>query len=219
MAGLKNLFNRFRSHPADNARDRASINSAEQTWIVVGLGNPGERYRRTRHNLGFMVIDRLAAKHGGGAGTTKFEARVVEIRLDEGQRVLLVQPQTFYNETGRSAAALARYFKVPLERLIVVHDDLDLEPGRVQVLARGGHAGNRGVRSLQETFASSEFVRVRVGIGRPMAGQDPVEFVLYHLSESELAGMQDVIERAGAAVEMIIAQGVVAAMNLFNRRT
>jgi PTH1 family peptidyl-tRNA hydrolase len=217
MSKLKNLFNRFRAQSADSTRDEAAVASKE-SWLVVGMGNPGSRYRHTRHNLGFMVIDSLAAKHQAQTGALKFESRVTEIRLGEDKRLLLAQPQTFYNETGRSVAALTRYFKIPRERLIVVHDDLDLEAGRVQVLARGGDAGNRGVRSLQEALGSSEIVRVRLGIGRPPTGQDPVEFVLYQMSEEELARFGDIIERAGAAVETIISDGVGAAMNVYNRR-
>jgi PTH1 family peptidyl-tRNA hydrolase len=217
MSRLHNLFSRFRARPADNVRDQTAA-ASKPTWIVVGLGNPGDRYRRTRHNLGFMVIDSLAAKHQAAAGVSKFESRVAEIVIGEEARVLLVQPQTFYNQTGRSVAALARYFKVPLERMIVIHDDLDLEAGRLQILARGRDAGNRGVRSLQEAFGGADFARLRLGIGRPSPSRDPVEFVLYQMPEQELAAFGNLIERAGAAVETIIAQGVAAAMNLYNRR-
>ncbi len=165
-----------------------------------------------------MVIDHMASVRGIELSVRKLEALLAETRFDASHRALLVKPQTFYNETGRSVGTLMRYFKVPLERIIVVHDDLDLEAGRLQVRRGGHHAGNRGVRSLIETLGSDEFVRIRIGIGRPAQGQDPVDYVLERMSETELSQWRAVIERAGAAVESVILEGLQQAMNQFNRR-
>jgi PTH1 family peptidyl-tRNA hydrolase len=217
MGALTKLFGRFRARAAEKLGERDG-DEAKETWLVAGLGNPGERYRRTRHNLGFMVIDHLAHKLNAGPAVAKFEARVAQAQLNARARLLLVQPQTFYNQSGRSVAAVARYFRVPQQRLIVVHDDLDLEAGRLKIIARGSDAGNRGVRSLHAAFGSTEIARVRLGIGRPKPNRDPVEFVLYQMSEAELAAMREVIERAAQAVEAIIRDGVAAAMNLYNQR-
>src|ERR671936_2552074 len=148
--------------------------------LVVGLGNPGREYERTRHNAGWLVVDELA-RRVAGSWRSKFSGRLAEVRLD-GARLALLKPETFMNDSGRSVAAAASFFKVPPESLVIVHDDVDLEPTRLQARAGGGLAGHNGLRSLAQTLGSQDFMRVRIGVGRPGRG-DPRSVADYVLSE------------------------------------
>src|ERR671931_2020672 len=136
--------------------------------LVVGLGNPGREYTRTRHNVGWMVVDELARRHRA-SWKGKFSGRLAEIRIDD-HRVALLKPETFMNESGRSVAAAARFFKVPPDAILVVHDESDLDLGRLQARLGGGLAGHNGLRSVAQPLGSSEFMRLRVGVGRPGRG-------------------------------------------------
>src|SRR3954471_168098 len=138
--------------------------------LVAGLGNPGREYERTRHNAGWLVVDQLAARHGGSF-RSKFSGRIAEVRLD-GLRLALLKPETYMNESGRSVGAAVRFFKVEPEQVLVVHDDVDLEAGRPQGRAGGGLAGHNGLRSLAQHLGSQDFLRLRIGVGRPGRG-DP----------------------------------------------
>ena len=133
--------------------------------LVAGLGNPGREYERTRHNVGWLVLDELASRHGG-TYRGKFSGRLAEVRVDD-RRLALLKPETYMNESGRSVAAAVRFFKSPPESLVVVHDDVDLEEGRLQVRGGGGLAGHNGLRSLADALGSRDFLRVRIGVGRP----------------------------------------------------
>jgi PTH1 family peptidyl-tRNA hydrolase len=182
--------------------------------LVAGLGNPGREYERTRHNLGWLVLDELARRNGG-SWRSKFSGSLAEVRLD-GLRLALLKPETYMNESGRSVAAAARFFKVEPERLLVVHDDVDLEPGRLQARAGGGLAGHNGLRSLAQDLGSQEFERLRIGVGRPGRG-DPRSVSDWVLSgfapEDDLEGL---VSRASDAVETIASQGLGAAQATFN---
>jgi peptidyl-tRNA hydrolase, PTH1 family len=136
--------------------------------LVAGLGNPGRQYERTRHNVGWLVVDDLARRHGG-AFRGKFSGQLAEVRLD-GTRLALLKPETYMNLSGRSVAAAARFFKVGPDALVVVHDDVDLEPARLQVRAGGGLAGHNGLRSIAAELGSRDFLRLRIGVGRPGRG-------------------------------------------------
>ena len=138
--------------------------------LVAGLGNPGREYERTRHNVGWLVLDELARRHGG-SWRSKFSGSLAEVRVD-GSKLALLKPETYMNESGRSIAAAARFFKVPAESLLVVHDDVDLEPGRLQARRGGGLAGHNGLRSLAQHLGTQDFLRLRIGVGRPGRG-DP----------------------------------------------
>src|SRR5687768_13260393 len=131
--------------------------------LVAGLGNPGREYVRTRHNVGFMVCDALARRHGGSF-RAKFSGELAELRLD-GRRLALLKPQTYMNESGRSVGAAVRFFKLPPERLLVLHDEVDLEPGRLQVRLGGGLAGHNGLRSVARNLKAQDFLRLRIGVG------------------------------------------------------
>ena len=138
--------------------------------LVAGLGNPGREYERTRHNVGWLVADELARRRGGSF-RSKFSGRLAEVRLGE-RRLALLKPETYMNESGRSISAAARFFKVPLEALLVVHDDVDLEEGRLQARQGGGLAGHNGLRSIARALGTQDFLRLRIGVGRPARG-DP----------------------------------------------
>jgi PTH1 family peptidyl-tRNA hydrolase len=184
--------------------------------LVAGLGNPGREYADTRHNVGFMVADELVRRHGG-SWRGKFSGNLSELRVD-GLRVAVLKPQTYMNESGRSVAAAARFFKVAPEALVVVHDEVDLDPERLQVRLGGGLAGHNGLRSVAQHLGTSEFGRVRIGVGRPERG-DPrpvADFVLSPFSaEIDVGGL---VARAADAVETVARDGVEEAQNRFNER-
>ena len=182
--------------------------------LVVGLGNPGREHERDRHNVGWMVADELARRMVG-RWRAKFSGQLAEVRLD-ALRLALLKPETFMNDSGRSVAAATRFFKVEPESLLVVHDDVDLEPGRLQARAGGGLAGHNGLRSLAQTLGTQEFLRLRIGVGRPGRG-DPRSVADYVLSPFELdEDVGALVSRAADAVETVAREGVEAAQQRFN---
>ena len=184
--------------------------------LVAGLGNPGRGYATTRHNVGFMVCEEVARRHGGSF-RSKFSGELAELRLD-GARVALLKPQTYMNDSGRSVGAAARFFKTDPAALLVVHDEVDLEPGRLQARLGGGLAGHNGLRSIAQHLGTSEFLRLRVGVGRPERG-DPrpvADFVLSPFAPDIDVG--DLVARAADAAETIVRDGLEAAQQRFNER-
>src|SRR5919108_5470270 len=184
--------------------------------LVVGLGNPGREYADTRHNVGFMVADELARRFGG-SWRGKFSGELAQVRLD-GLRLALLKPQTYMNESGRSVGAALRFFKLEPEALVVVHDEVDLEPGRLQARFGGGLAGHNGLRSIAQQLGTGEFARLRVGVGRPERG-DPrpvADFVLSPFPAE--VDVETLVRRAADAVETIALAGVEEAQNRFNER-
>lgn len=185
--------------------------------LVAGLGNPDPEYERTRHNLGFRVADELASRLGVRfKRSKKHEALVAEGR-DGDARSVLAKPQSYMNESGRSVAALSSFYKVPIERIIVVHDELDLPFGVVRVKLGGGAGGHNGVLSVAQTIGPG-FARVRLGIGRPPGRKDPVDFVLEPFRKSEEIEVPAIVEAGADAVIAVIRDGVSAAQTAFNRR-
>jgi peptidyl-tRNA hydrolase, PTH1 family len=182
--------------------------------LVAGLGNPGREYERTRHNVGWLVLDELARRHGG-SWRSKFSGSLAEIRLDDA-RVALLKPETYMNESGRSVAAAARFFKVPAESLLVAHDDVDLEPGRLQARRGGGLAGHNGLRSLAQHLGTQDFLRLRIGVGRPGRGDPrPVkDWVLSPFAPED--DVDALLTRAADGVETIVRDGLEAAQQRFN---
>jgi PTH1 family peptidyl-tRNA hydrolase len=216
MSRFGRLFDKFR--PASGARDdTASTGRGEMRWLVVGLGNPGEQYRRSRHNVGFMVIERLAAANGADLARRKFNGFYGEARAG-GLITMFAMPQTFYNRSGECVAGMSGYFKIPLERVIVVHDDMDLPAGRIRIKRGGGDAGNRGVRSIAESVGK-DFIRVRIGIGHPADDHGDIDYVLRPLGSDEMHEFEAILDRAGDAVVAVIRDGLERAMNQFNQRT
>jgi peptidyl-tRNA hydrolase, PTH1 family len=184
--------------------------------LVAGLGNPGREYARTRHNVGFMVCDELARRHGASF-RSKFSAELAELRLD-GHRLALLEPQTYVNESGRSVGAAARFFKVPPERVLVLHDEVDLELGRLQARLGGGLAGHNGLRSVAQHLKTQQFLRLRIGVGRPERG-DPrpvADFVLSPFADG--VDVDELVGRAADAVETIARDGLEEAQQRYNER-
>jgi PTH1 family peptidyl-tRNA hydrolase len=182
--------------------------------LVAGLGNPGREYERTRHNVGWLVLDELARRHGG-SWRSKFSGSLAEERLG-GARIALLKPETYMNESGRSVAAAARFFKAEPERLLVVHDDVDLEPGRLQARRGGGLAGHNGLRSLAQHLGSQEFLRLRIGVGRPGRG-DPrsvSDWVLSGFAPED--DVEALVSRSADAVESLVTDGLEATQARFN---
>ena len=182
--------------------------------LVVGLGNPGREYERTRHNAGWRVLDELARRHGG-SWRSKFSGSLAEVRLGDAKLALL-KPETYMNESGRSVGAAARFFKVPPEQVLVAHDDVDLESGRLQARSGGGLAGHNGLRSLGQHLGSQDFLRLRIGVGRPGRG-DPrsvADWVLSPFAPEEDADA--LVSRSADAVETIVSEGLEAAQQRFN---
>jgi PTH1 family peptidyl-tRNA hydrolase len=184
--------------------------------LVAGLGNPGREYSGNRHNIGFMVADELARRHVGRF-RDKFSGRLAELRL-EGKRAALLKPETYMNESGRSIGAALRFFKLAPAKLIVVHDEVDLEPGRLQLRLGGGLAGHNGLRSIAQALGTKDFLRLRVGVGRPGRGdrRSVADFVLSDF-ESEV-DLGEIVARAADAVELLAGGGPEAAQARFNER-
>jgi peptidyl-tRNA hydrolase, PTH1 family len=182
--------------------------------LVVGLGNPGREHERDRHNVGWMVVDELA-RRTDARWRGKFSGQLAEVRLD-GLRLALLKPETFMNDSGRSVAAAARFYKVEPEAMLVVHDDVDLESGRLQARGGGGLAGHNGLRSLAQALGTQDFLRLRIGVGRPGRG-DPRSVADYVLSpfavEQEAEAL---VSRSADAIETLAREGVEAAQQRFN---
>jgi peptidyl-tRNA hydrolase, PTH1 family len=182
--------------------------------LVAGLGNPGREYARNRHNVGWMVVDELARRHDASF-RGRFSGQLGEVRVGE-KKLALLKPETFMNESGRSIAAAARFFKVEPEAILIVHDDVDLEPGRLQARQGGGLAGHNGLRSIVQALGKQEFLRLRIGVGRPERG-DPRPVSDYVLSNfDEFTDVDELVGRAADAVETIAVDGLEAAQQRFN---
>jgi len=184
-------------------------------YLVVGLGNPGAQYAYTRHNMGFLVVDRLAARAGVRGWAEAALAHVAEAGV-EGRPVVLAKPRTYMNRSGMSVLRLVERYGVPLERLVVVHDDLDLAFGVLRIRTRGGHGGHNGLRSILQHLGSGDFVRVKVGIGRPAGKGEVVDYVLGPFDPDQAAELPAVVERAAEAVTHIVLEGPIKAMNRFH---
>jgi PTH1 family peptidyl-tRNA hydrolase len=188
-------------------------------YLVVGLGNPGKAYATHRHNVGFMALDVLAARRGAESFRDKFSGETTRVRVGAGEPSVLLKPTTFMNDSGRSVQPAMAFFRVPPERLVVVHDELDLPFGVVRLKVGGGHAGHNGLRSILGRVPG-DFVRVRFGIGRPPADfrGDVADFVLSPFTADERTALPELLERAVDVVEDVLTRGPAAAMNDRNQR-
>jgi PTH1 family peptidyl-tRNA hydrolase len=187
-------------------------------WLIVGLGNPGEQYRNTRHNVGQAVIDLLAERAGAGLKSGRDHASVAEVRFAD-QRVALATPVTYMNESGRAVAALARRYRIAdPERLVVIHDELDLEPGAVRVKRGGGLAGHNGLRSITQQISTQDYLRIRIGVGKPPSKHHGASHVLTKISGRDQAVFDHAIVEAADAVQTLIERGVDAAAQIHNAR-
>ena len=185
-------------------------------WLVVGLGNPGPEYAATRHNVGYLVVEELAERaRGRFAKHKRAHAQVAEERL-QGHRVVLAKPSTYMNESGGPVKGLLDFYKVPIDRLVVIHDELDIAFNTLRLKLGGGDNGHNGLRSIRRSTDSGEFYRVRVGVGRPPGRQDPADFVLKPWSSVERKEIPMQVSDAADAVEMLIHEGLERAQNRFN---
>jgi len=185
--------------------------------LICGLGNPGTDHAGDRHNAGFLVVDRLADRLGIPLDTTKFDARVGAGRLG-AERFLLLEPETYMNLSGKAVAAAARFYKVALEGLLVIHDELDLPFGRVQLKSGGGTAGHNGLKSIVASLGEDSFARLRIGVGKPNGKEHTVGHVLSGFGAEERAALPELVDRAAEAAIGWATLGMAEAMNRFNRR-
>ncbi len=185
-------------------------------YLIVGLGNPGVRYARNRHNVGARCVSRLAAVHSLEFSRRQKNARVARGTIG-GSPVVLAVPQTFMNESGRAVAPLARFYQVPAENLLVIYDDLDLPLGSLRIRPEGGSGGHRGMQSVIAHLGTPSFPRLRIGIGRPPGQMDPADYVLQNFAPDEELVVEETIERAIAAIQTWLTEGLEKAMSLYNR--
>ncbi|MFH1138569.1 MAG: aminoacyl-tRNA hydrolase [Pseudomonadota bacterium] len=185
--------------------------------LLAGLGNPGATYRGTRHNVGFEALEILARKNGLDFDQNRFESRVCRGRI-KGVDVLLIQPQTYMNLSGNAVAKFVNFFKIELEKILVLHDEMDVETGRLKVSARGGPAGHKGVASIIERLGGGEFARIKIGVGRPVGRMPADSHVLGRFRPEERESVENVLVWAAEAAEVFVTQGVVEAQARYNRK-
>jgi peptidyl-tRNA hydrolase, PTH1 family len=190
-------------------------------WLVVGLGNPGPAYAGHRHNVGCLVVDELARRAGSRFSVAKgLGAEAAEARLGlpgvEAPRLLLAKSRTFMNETGGAVSRLLNYYKLELDQMVVVHDEIDIDPGQLRVKFGGGDNGHNGLRSIRASLGSGEFYRVRVGVGRPPGRQDPADFLLSNFPAGSREAVAVEVNRAADAVESLVTLGLDRTQNTFN---
>ena len=196
--------------------------NADSTWLVVGLGNPGPAYAGNRHNVGAMVLDVLAGRVGGSFKNHRARAAVLEGRLGvlpggaPGPRVVLAKPSSYMNESGGPVSALLRFYKVEPPQLVVVHDEIDIPYAQLRLKLGGGEGGHNGLRSISRSIGTRDYLRVRVGVGRPPGRQDPADFVLRDFSGTERKDLPILLEEAADATEMVLTSGLLDAQQRFH---
>ena len=189
----------------------------KRTHLIVGLGNPGFQYEHTRHNTGFMVVDKLAGEFGISLNKNKFDVRYGRGTIKDHQ-VILANPMAFMNCSGPPVQKLAAFFKIPGEDLVVIHDDIDLAFGRLKIKEKGGHGGHKGLKSIIKATGEDQFVRLRVGVGRSETGRGVTDHVLGPVSDEEAKVLDAIVNRAREAVVTILTEGSKVAMNRFNTK-
>jgi len=202
----------------DKLRRRQATESTASTALIVGLGNPGREHAGNRHNVGFRIADRFVESRGWRFSKRQNDALVALGQIGE-TRVIVAKPQTFMNLSGRAVQPLARFYKAPLNRLLVIYDDLDLPFGAIRLREKGGSGGHNGMQSIVERLGGGDFPRLRVGIGRPPGRMDPAAFVLRDFDAAELAELPGLLDRAVKAIESFVSEGIASAMNRHNAAT
>lgn len=193
------------------------MDTAVSAYLIVGLGNPGDAYRWTRHNIGFVAVDRLAALHGLRFGDTAFDAAVA-LGTIAGQVAVLVKPLAYMNRSGPPVKAVLTHYGIPCEAMVVIHDDIDLALGRLKIKEKGGHGGHNGLKSLIDALGSGDFVRLRLGIGRPEDGTGVIDHVLAPFAQDQRLVVEPLVEKACQAASVILGLGTKEAMNRFNTK-
>jgi PTH1 family peptidyl-tRNA hydrolase len=184
-------------------------------YLIAGLGNPGRKFEHNRHNIGFMLLNRLSEKLGDRFGKVESRALVAKSTY-HGERIILAKPQTFMNNSGSSVSSLVRFYKVPLENLLVAYDDVDLPIGSLRLRPSGGSAGQKGMQSIIERLGTEEFPRLRIGTGRPPGRQEAADYVLQDFPPQDIELLEEALNRAVEAVLIFIQDGLERAMNLYN---
>ena len=184
-------------------------------FVIAGLGNPGKKYENTRHNMGFITVDQLAEKHNIKVDKIKFKALVGEGRI-AGQKVLLVKPQTYMNLSGESIREVMNFYKLEPENLIVIYDDMDIEPGKIKIRKKGSSGGHNGMKSIIQMLGTEEFSRIRIGIGRPKHNGDEINYVIGAIQEDQIPILEEGVKKAKEAVIEILKNGIDSAMNKLN---
>ena len=212
MQSLKEIIQAIQERPG---QEEKQAESRSNVYLVVGLGNPGRDYRETRHNIGFMLVDLLARRLQ--ANFTRVESKALVTKADRpGARLVMAKPQTFMNLSGQAVSALVRFYKVPLQNMIVAYDDVDLPFGALRLRPAGGTGGHKGMKSIIESLGSQEFARLRMGIGRPPGRMDAADYVLQVFSKAEAEILPGVLERGVEALLCYTTEGLQSAMNKFN---
>lgn len=191
-----------------------------KAWLVVGLGNPGDKYQSTRHNIGFIVAEELAQRLGGKFVSHKYRAHILETRMGVGSdspKIIIVKPQTYMNDSGDAVAPLAQYFNSAPEHVIAIHDELDIPFNTLRVKIGGGDNGHNGLKSLTQSLGTPDYYRIRVGIGRPITQQDTADYVLSNFSKGERAQVSDLVQRSCDAIESLILKGLEQTQQNFNQ--
>lgn len=199
----------------DLAAESDSAFDEKGKFMVVGLGNPGRKHRHNRHNLGFMVLDKLADRHGIKLSRVQSQALIGSGKV-ENRSVILVKPMTYMNLSGRSVGTLSRYYRVPLNKLVITYDEIDLPFGAVRIRASGGSGGHNGMKSIIEHLGP-DFPRIRIGIGRPTGRMDPAAYVLQNFSKEEREVVGGIVDRTVDAIELFLREGINSAMNMYNQ--
>src|SRR5689334_4697552 len=189
--------------------------TSENTYLLIGLGNPGREYRDNRHNLGFMVIDRLIVRLNARGMKVQSKAIVTSATYEE-RKLILAKPQTYMNLSGQSAQGLLNFYKIPVENMLIAHDDLDLPFGTIRIRPGGGPGGQKGMASTIEQLGTKDFPRLRLGIGRPPGRMDPADYVLQNFSRDEMKVLLEIVDRAAEAVLTFVLEGLNKAMNKYN---
>jgi PTH1 family peptidyl-tRNA hydrolase len=189
--------------------------TSDNTFLLIGLGNPGREYRDTRHNVGFMLIDRLAVRLDARGMKVQSKAIITTATYQE-RKLILAKPQTYMNLSGHSAQGLLNFYKIPIENMLIAHDDLDIPFGTIRIRPKGGPGGQRGMASTIEQLGTKDFPRLRIGISRPPGRMDPAAYVLQDFSREDLKILSDVLDRAADAAIDFVVDGVNKAMNKYN---
>ena len=184
-------------------------------WLLVGLGNPGSKYQHTRHNVGVMALEQMGS-HLSFSAKKKFQARIAETSI-QGKKVIFLLPDTYMNESGIAVAAAVSFYKVPINQIVVVHDEIDLDFATLRLKIGGGDNGHNGLRNIRLKLGSGDFVRVRVGVSRPTGFIDPADYVLSNFTKTEAAALPEVFDRVEKAISTLLTEGLEVAQSRFNQ--
>ena len=184
-------------------------------YLIIGLGNPEEEYSKTRHNMGFNAINKIAEQYGIKVNKSKFQG-LYESAIIEGQKVMLIKPQTYMNLSGECIKQFVDFYKIQKEEILVIYDDMDIEPGKIKIRKKGGAGGHNGMKSIIKMLGTEEFARIRTGIGRPKHSGDDIKYVIGAIPEEEIPKLDEGVEKAKEAVIEILKNGIDSAMNKLN---